>query len=322
VETQFNSVRHEIAVIFDGVRHDIAHVWDLIWQDTIGRVVRGGHDVEIRFDQIRAGILGIMNHLPGQLWNLARTALENIVKGAASVVPHITGFFSGFASGIVGIFKKIWGWFSPSAVMFEGGRSLMEGLEQGIKAHAHKAINAASSVAAGVGGKATGSLQVYAQKLLNALGWGGQWPAFNSLVMAESGWNVHATNPTSGAYGIPQALPPGKMASAGADWATSGYTQLRWMMGYIKSVYGSPNAAWGHEMAMHWYDQGGWLPPGRSLVFNNTGVPEQVLPPGRGGGNTYNITITLPPGSDRDQGRRIVGYIRSFEQGSGAGWRA
>jgi hypothetical protein len=72
----------------------------------------------------------------------------------------------------------------------------------------------------------------------------------------------------------------------------------------------------------HGYDQGGWLMPGLTLAMNSTGRPEQVLPPGgRGGGDTYVINVTLPPGSDRDHGRRIVGYIKQYEKGSGPGWR-
>ena len=69
----------------------------------------------------------------------------------------------------------------------------------------------------------------------------------------ESGWNVYASNPTSGAYGIPQALPGSKMASAGADWQTDAATQIRWGLGYIQSTYGSPCGAWAHEQADGWY---------------------------------------------------------------------
>lgn len=75
----------------------------------------------------------------------------------------------------------------------------------------------------------------------------------NRLWNAESGWNKYAYNPSSGAYGIPQALPGSKMASAGPDWQTSAATQIRWGLGYIKSTYGSPCAAWSHEGATGWY---------------------------------------------------------------------
>jgi len=98
-----------------------------------------------------------------------------------------------------------------------------------------------------------GTLQQYAQSLLAGRGWSGQWSCFNNLVDSESGWNTRATNPSSGAYGIPQALPPDKLAVAGADWQTSGYTQLRWMMAYVAGTYGSPCSAWSFHLANGWY---------------------------------------------------------------------
>ncbi|WP_250646170.1 phospholipase [Microbacterium tenebrionis] len=84
-------------------------------------------------------------------------------------------------------------------------------------------------------------------------GWGAeQFSCLNSLWTKESGWNYQAYNP-SGATGIPQALPGSKMASAGSDWQTNATTQIRWGLGYIKSVYGTPCAAWGHSQAVNWY---------------------------------------------------------------------
>ncbi len=68
----------------------------------------------------------------------------------------------------------------------------------------------------------------------------------------ESGWRYDAENP-SGAYGIPQALPGSKMASAGADWATNPATQIKWGLGYIKSIYGSPCGAWAFWQANGYY---------------------------------------------------------------------
>lgn len=69
----------------------------------------------------------------------------------------------------------------------------------------------------------------------------------------ESGWNVYATNPSSGAYGIPQALPGDKMASAGADWRTNPATQIAWGEDYIKANYGTPCNALSHSYAFGWY---------------------------------------------------------------------
>lgn len=93
----------------------------------------------------------------------------------------------------------------------------------------------------------TGSLQAYALQLLG--GSQTQFSCLNSIVMRESSWNVTAYNP-SGAYGIPQALPGSKMAAAGSDWASDGYTQLRWMIQmYIPGTYGTACNAWAHEQA-------------------------------------------------------------------------
>ncbi len=71
--------------------------------------------------------------------------------------------------------------------------------------------------------------------------------------MRESSWNRYAYNPASGAYGIPQAVPGSKMASAGPDWRTSARTQIVWGMGYIRSRYVTPRRAWEHELRYGWY---------------------------------------------------------------------
>jgi hypothetical protein len=100
----------------------------------------------------------------------------------------------------------------------------------------------------------SGSAQQIAMGMLGSYGWSSsQFSCLDSLWNQESGWNVYATNTTSGAYGIPQALPGSKMASAGADWQTDAATQIRWGLSYIKSLYGSPCGAWGHEEADGWY---------------------------------------------------------------------
>ena len=69
----------------------------------------------------------------------------------------------------------------------------------------------------------------------------------------ESGWNPSASNPSSGAYGIPQALPGGKMASAGEDWSSNAATQIEWGLGYISDRYGDPCGAWGFWQANNYY---------------------------------------------------------------------
>ena len=80
-----------------------------------------------------------------------------------------------------------------------------------------------------------------------------QFNAFSKIVEHESGWNVSATNSSSGAYGLVQALPGSKMASAGADWKTNPKTQIKWGLDYMNSRYGSPVGAWTFWQANGWY---------------------------------------------------------------------
>ncbi|MDY1003596.1 hypothetical protein [Curtobacterium sp. CFBP9011] len=98
--------------------------------------------------------------------------------------------------------------------------------------------------------------QAYARSVLGNYGWGGdQFGCLVSLWTQESGWRANALNASSGAYGIPQALPASKLAAAGADWRTNAQTQVNWGLAYIKSSYGTPCGAWNHEMSVnpHWY---------------------------------------------------------------------
>lgn len=93
-----------------------------------------------------------------------------------------------------------------------------------------------------------------ARALLGEFGFSAdQFDCLDSLYTRESNWNPYADNPTSSAYGIPQALPGSKMASAGADWATNPVTQIRWGLGYIQDRYGSPCGAWAHSESVGWY---------------------------------------------------------------------
>ncbi|MGV4887097.1 transglycosylase SLT domain-containing protein [Streptomyces viridosporus] len=82
---------------------------------------------------------------------------------------------------------------------------------------------------------------------------GDQFQCFSNIVQRESTWNYLAVNPSSGAYGLVQALPGSKMASAGADWQTNPATQIKWGLGYMNERYGSPCGAWSFWQANHWY---------------------------------------------------------------------
>lgn len=80
-----------------------------------------------------------------------------------------------------------------------------------------------------------------------------QFASFSNIVMHESSWNYLATNPSSGSYGLGQALPASKMASEGADWRTNPLTQIKWTYKYMNERYGSPNQAWVFWQNHHWY---------------------------------------------------------------------
>ncbi|MGW6913768.1 aggregation-promoting factor C-terminal-like domain-containing protein [Kitasatospora sp. NPDC054939] len=95
-----------------------------------------------------------------------------------------------------------------------------------------------------------GSVQALAQEIV---GNDAQFQCFSQIVKRESGWNYTATNPSSGAYGLVQALPGTKMASAGADWRTNPATQIKWGLNYMNSRYGSPCGAWSFWQSHHWY---------------------------------------------------------------------
>ncbi|MDR0990872.1 MAG: SH3 domain-containing protein [Propionibacteriaceae bacterium] len=96
--------------------------------------------------------------------------------------------------------------------------------------------------------------QANARQQVAARGWGDdQFRCLVELWNKESGWRMNAENPYSGAYGIPQALPGSKMASAGADWRTNAATQISWGLGYISQRYSTPCGAWGFFQSNNWY---------------------------------------------------------------------
>jgi hypothetical protein len=120
----------------------------------------------------------------------------------------------------------------------------------------------ASSYGASTGG--TGSCSNYqsicaaqadAHTQLAKYGWDNQaqYACLDDIYTEESGWRWNAQNPTSPAYGIPQADPGSKMASAGSDWRTNPNTQIKWGVGYIKAVYGTPCAAWAFHVVNGYY---------------------------------------------------------------------
>ena len=100
-----------------------------------------------------------------------------------------------------------------------------------------------------------GSNRALGERLANELyGWtGDEWYCLDNLWARESGWRHTAENTSSGAYGIPQALPGDKMAVYGADWRTNPEPQIKWGLGYVAGRYGTPCGAWSFFLQKNWY---------------------------------------------------------------------
>lgn len=112
----------------------------------------------------------------------------------------------------------------------------------------------AAAAALAAGNTVDGAKATAAHLASTQYGWGSdQFQCLDSLWQKESDWNYQAVNPSSGATGIPQALPGHKMASAGGDWQTNATTQIVWGLDYIARAYGTPCAAWAHSQATDWY---------------------------------------------------------------------
>ncbi|MFF4360858.1 phage tail tape measure protein [Streptomyces sp. NPDC001604] len=221
-----------------------------------------------------------------------RTGITGAMKGIGSWVKGAV------VDPIVSWVKRHFGINSPSKVFIRIGKSLTKGLVMGMaKTHPkeiaqkvfgslpnalggfikHGLISAknlgskALKALGGLGGDLLGLLglggggggssknQQIGQLLAAARGWSGpQWAALKQLWNGESGWSETALNKSSGAFGIPQALPASKMASAGSDWKTNPSTQIKWGLSYIASRYGNPMNAYSAWLSRspHWYAKG------------------------------------------------------------------
>jgi hypothetical protein len=214
------------------------------------------------FRDLPGKILGALGISSPPRWAISagEWIIKGVLKGAGSAGSHLVKFFGGLAGKAWAGITKI-----PS-FLGKLGSELGGGFIPG---------GPGSSVPANVIAE-----HAYAASLFPSLGWSvaGQLDSLISLWNEESGWNPQALNASSGAFGIPQALPASKMSSAGADWQTNPATQIRWGLGYIKDRYGSPAAAWAFETSHtpNWYEQGAWNIPANQLAFLHRG--EMVVP--------------------------------------------
>jgi hypothetical protein len=129
-------------------------------------------------------------------------------------------------------------------------------LAQQATKHAHALAQRAAQRAsrAAVRPVAPGTVRALGQHMAAARGWTGeQFACLDAIWTHESNWRVDAANASSGTYGIPQAQPGSKMASAGADWRTNPATQIAWGLAYIARTYGDPCSAWAFWQTHYWY---------------------------------------------------------------------
>ncbi|GAA1231168.1 transglycosylase SLT domain-containing protein [Kitasatospora nipponensis] len=117
------------------------------------------------------------------------------------------------------------------------------------RAAAKSQLSTTTDSAPTAGSSTGGSPQSIAAGMMDST----QFQCFSNIVTRESGWNITARNPSSGAYGLVQALPGSKMASAGSDWQTNPATQIKWGLGYMNATYGSPCDAWSFWQVHHAY---------------------------------------------------------------------
>ncbi|MGW7367367.1 aggregation-promoting factor C-terminal-like domain-containing protein [Streptomyces sp. NPDC054841] len=121
----------------------------------------------------------------------------------------------------------------------------------------NKSVVAGAAVLLGAAGAVMGTTSTASaatpQELAKQMMPAAEFQCFDKIVQHESNWDPTATNASSGAYGLVQALPGGKMASAGADWKTNPETQIKWGLEYMNERYGSPCGAWNFWQANNWY---------------------------------------------------------------------
>ncbi|MCW2901618.1 MAG: phage tail tape measure protein, partial [Streptosporangiaceae bacterium] len=200
----------------------------------------------------------------------ANGPLLEAINGGAPV--HTSGVaVPGYASG---------GWIGPpgngstARIPVSIDHNSVLAVNSALHAKLAAAAASASAFTGGGGGAGSAAIRALGMSIAASMGYGSQFGAIDYVFSRESGWNPHAQNPTSTAYGIPQFLDStwgpygGKTSDAGQ--------QIRDGIAYMRDRYGSPNGAASFWAAHHWYDQGGLVPPGPSMVLNGTGGTEHL----------------------------------------------
>ncbi|WP_188279327.1 C40 family peptidase [Streptomyces sp. CBMA29] len=233
-----------------------------------GQVIQAPHSGDVvKISALDPNLYGRARRIVGSVGTLADTLSDSSGDRAGTQTSTGTQTSATGAGGAYGSTEEI---DALAAALAGGGGSVQQTTSTGASPSTQNTVSKGASIPAGPSNP-KGNQALGKSLAASVYGWTGrEWDALYQLWEHESGWNEKAVNPSSQAWGIPQALPGSKMASAGPDWKTSAATQIRWGLGYIHDRYGDPEKAWAFWQnpkgspagsSVHWYRSGAFEIP-------------------------------------------------------------
>lgn len=217
----------------------------------------------------------------GSIWNGIKSGASKLwddvsdgVKLAKNIVAHPIKALESAFSGSLKIGKSVQFAIDTAKGL---GSFIIKNIKNGIVKEIKKWIdsNEDEGDSNSTSPKPTGSHKHWMEQAGIPKSW---YEDLNWIINHESGWRVNATNPGSGAYGLPQSLPGNKMASAGKDWRTNPITQLKWMYSYVKGRYGNASNAKHFWQTHNWYANGGFVTQEQIAHIAEGNRPEAIIP--------------------------------------------
>ena len=225
----------------------------------LARVVWGVRGVRPR--RVVLPVAGLAVLLVAVVWGGVQVMSPAQASGASALFGSINGLGqSKQAAGIMAEYNTMQAMMSASQVLTTDAMPVHTDADQVMaqdnpSSSSNTANQTGTSITTLAPPNSPSADQKIAQQLMPGFGFSvaSQWSCLYSIWEKESTWNVYAANPSSEAYGIPQANPGSMMASVASDWRTNPTTQIKWGLGYIQSRYGTPCGAWDHEESIGWY---------------------------------------------------------------------
>lgn len=217
----------------------------------------------------------------GSIWNSVKSGASKLwddisdgVKLAKNIVAHPIEALESAFSGSLKIGKSVQFAIDTAKGL---GSFIIKNIKNGIVKEIKKWIdsNEDEGDSNSTSPKPTGSHKHWMEQAGIPKSW---YEDLNWIINHESGWRVNATNPGSGAYGLPQSLPGNKMASAGKDWKTNPITQLKWMYSYVKGRYDNASNAKHFWQTHNWYANGGFVTQEQIAHIAEGNRPEAIIP--------------------------------------------